>query len=56
MTGIAEAYIYKLAKYIKRNYNVKLVTYIVDDTYHTEKFLYSKIFYIIWIDICVKFK
>lgn len=37
MTGIAEAYRYKLAKYLKRNYNVKLVTYIVDDTYHTEK-------------------
>lgn len=37
MTGVAEAFRYKLAQYIKENYLVKLVTYIVDDTYHTEK-------------------
>lgn len=37
MTGISEAYRYKIAQYIKKYTNAKLVTYIVDDTYHTEK-------------------
>lgn len=37
MTGVAEAFRYKLAQYIKENYRAKLVTYIVDDTYNTEK-------------------
>lgn len=37
MTGVAEAFRYKLIQYIKKHYRVKLVTYIVDDTYHTEK-------------------
>lgn len=37
MTGISEAYRFVLSKYIKKNTKAKLVTYIVDDTYNTEK-------------------
>lgn len=37
MTGVSEAFRYTLAKYIKKHTKAKLVTYIVDDTYHTEK-------------------
>lgn len=37
MTGVSEAYRFVLSKYIKKNTKAKLVTYIVDDTYNTEK-------------------
>jgi len=37
MTGISEAYRFVLSNYIKKNTKAKLITYIVDDTYNTEK-------------------